>query len=340
MSKPVDFALEYAARGLVVMPLRRLENKPHGMLRNGWSYDGDVRVGTTDPAEIKQMWSEGRWWRPWTSTTKVRKKTRRGEITYDEQEIEPGWEDGDPAANIGVVTGPRSGILVLDIDRKRRDGWASLCRWCEETGVQPPLTAVVRSPTLGGHIWMRLPPEAGVLRKIGWLEGVDALGGGQLVAVPPSARRVVLPSPKPWEPAGQVIREYEWTRGWCDTLENVPARLLEDIQERPPTITGREGDSIEVHGDLPKLERFRREGLGIYTSSRNEDCLRLSRRLFRVCEGDYAQVERLIYECWLVTPDQATFPWTEAQSTIRNAERYWHTRENWARRIRVGGIGL
>lgn len=98
--------------------------------------------GTTDPEAIRQ------WWTSW------------------------------PEANVGIVTGRQSGIVVLDIDRKHGvDGVESVSK------LDLPRTLTIRTPSGGFHLFFKAPPSAIVPRKIGVMPGLDILGeGGYVVA--------------------------------------------------------------------------------------------------------------------------------------------------------------
>ena len=282
---PVDFALEYAARGWVVLPLKRERNEPHGdILGSGWTYE---TVGTSDPEVIRRWWT---------------------------------W---DPAANIGIVLGARSGVIVLDVDRKKTDGWESLVAWQRERGWLPE-GPVVRTPSGGGHLWFALPPGRDLRRKMSWLRGVDVCASGHQVAVPPSCRKIGTRSPKPWEPATLELREYEWTR--TGPLPVAPEFLLEDVETRTPARRSEDEDDARGTGSgdhLPKTSDFLERGLGWFTGSRNQDCYRLAWRLWNAGRGD-AHVTEVLTTCWEKTPqDGHPFPWYEVLKTAASARHAW-----------------
>jgi Bifunctional DNA primase/polymerase, N-terminal/Primase C terminal 1 (PriCT-1) len=88
-----------------------------------------------------------------------------------------------PTANIGVVTGTKSGIWVLDIDDK--NGGSETLRHLVDTNGSLPetLTAITGA---GRHLYFAYPgcPVKGSVQDIG--PGVDVRGDGQYVVVPPS----------------------------------------------------------------------------------------------------------------------------------------------------------
>ena len=107
-----------------------------------------------------------------------------------------GWFRRWPAANIGLVTGRVSALVVVDVD-PRHDGEASLERSCEEHGPLPP---TVEAETGGGgrHLYFAYPGTA-VANRVGLLPGIDLRADGGCVVAPPSRH-----------PSG---RRYRWAPG-------------------------------------------------------------------------------------------------------------------------------
>ena len=118
--------------------------------------------------------------------------TRSGfwEATDDERVVRAWWMRW-PRANVGVPTGKRSGLLVLDVDPD--DGGAEALAELEHTkGILPDTT---RASTGGGgiHVYFRYPGSAGdgerdeVRNSASWVgPGLDVRGEGGYVLVPPS----------------------------------------------------------------------------------------------------------------------------------------------------------
>ncbi len=106
------------------------------------------------------------------------------EATTDPQRIKDWWRRW-PQANVGVPTGERSRLLVLDVDQ-RSGGLESLAALVREGG---PLPRTARARTGGGgvHVFFRYPPEEEVRNSAGGLgPGLDVRGEGGYVVVPPS----------------------------------------------------------------------------------------------------------------------------------------------------------
>jgi hypothetical protein len=112
--------------------------------------------------------------------------TRSGfwDATTEARRIEAWWARW-PAANVGVPTGRRSGLLVLDADA-RDGGLGSLALLERANGALPETT---RSRTGGGgvHVFFRYPVGETVRNSAGVLgSGLDVRGEGGYVVVPPS----------------------------------------------------------------------------------------------------------------------------------------------------------
>ena len=98
------------------------------------------------------------------------------------EEIEA-WFARRPEANVGIVTGAVSGVIVLDVDAGR-GGNVSLEAWTREHG---PLPATVEALTGGGgrHLYFSHPGEA-TANRVGLAAGIDLRGDGGCVVAPPS----------------------------------------------------------------------------------------------------------------------------------------------------------
>jgi Bifunctional DNA primase/polymerase, N-terminal len=96
-----------------------------------------------------------------------------------------------PDANIGVVTGEISNLIVLDIDPKH-GGDASLERLQQRFG---SLSATVEAVTGGGGRHLYFAHPGGLTRnRAGLVQGIDLRGDGGYVVAPPS----IHPSGRPY----------------------------------------------------------------------------------------------------------------------------------------------
>lgn len=295
---PVDFALSYAARGLHIMPLAVGQNLPHNdLLGSGYGYtlDSDDRwfVGTLDPGLIHSWW------------TSV------------------------PAANIGVITGRPSRLMVIDMDvseqRSAHTGAEWVSRWEAEFGALPD-GPLARTPSGGWHLWLRYDGDDYFPTRVNWLGNVDVKVDGGFVAVPPSMRMRQSLSP-----VGGVAREfitYDWVRPLPSTLDAVPAapqRLLADVLSRPRSIYQSAGSSSPGGSGPLTIESFRsRGGFGWRTGSRDCDCMAFARVLFNDYGGDVSAVTEAVRQVWQATlQGDDPFTWRQAEKCIRSAHNYW-----------------
>jgi hypothetical protein len=93
------------------------------------------------------------------------------------------WFQRWPTANVGIVTGEVSGIVVLDID-PGHGGDKSVATWVEQHG---PLPETLEVTTGGGgrHLYFQHP--GGVIHnKAGIAPGIDLRADGGCVVAPPS----------------------------------------------------------------------------------------------------------------------------------------------------------
>lgn len=98
--------------------------------------------------------------------------------------IVSGWWDQWPSANVGIVTGAGSGVVVLDID-PRDGGNETLAELGDEHGQLPE---TVEANTGGGGMHLFFAHPGGIVRnsagKVG--PGIDVRGDGGYVVAPPS----------------------------------------------------------------------------------------------------------------------------------------------------------
>lgn len=150
----LEAALEYAARGWLVIPLHNVKqgvcscrkkdcNSPgkHPRTANGF------KDGSKDPKQIEC------WLKKW------------------------------PEANIGIVTGQESGLFVLDVDGE--DGKASLSQLIAAHGPLPKTLCVKTGR--GFHYYFHMPAGAAIRNSVGSLgKGLDIKTDGGYVVAPPS----------------------------------------------------------------------------------------------------------------------------------------------------------
>ena len=93
-----------------------------------------------------------------------------------------GWWRSRGDSNVGLVTGPRAGFWVLDVDAGR-DGLVTLEQLEQEHGRLD--TRRARTGSGGLHLFFRLPADLELGNRVDVLPGIDVRAtGGQVVAVP------------------------------------------------------------------------------------------------------------------------------------------------------------
>lgn len=128
--------------------------------------------------------------------------------TTDHATIRRWWTD-TPAANIGIATGPGSGLLVLDLD-----GPGTL-----DQLPGPPPDAPNVATARGRHVYMAHPDGDMPTTRAGLWPGVDTRGRGGFIIAPPSVH-----------PSGHI---YTWTVR-PDTRLPPPPEWLVDRLTPPP----------------------------------------------------------------------------------------------------------
>ena len=124
--------------------------------------------------------------------------------TTDLAQIEQWWGREFVGYNIGIVTGERSNLLVIDVDNgPGKFGEDNLDTLCERLGKLPD-TPTVLTPHGGRHLYFAWPgfnPSQDALGK-----DIDVQGNGRFVVAPPS---VSADGVYCWE---QSLRPSSWFR--------------------------------------------------------------------------------------------------------------------------------
>ena len=204
-------ALAYAQRGWLVVPLHNPKQGICSCGKQGCSSPGKhprtehgLKDGSNDARQIEQ------WFARW------------------------------PNANLGILTGQASGLVVLDVDGE--DGKVSLQSLTAENGPLPK-TLCVRTGRAssdgrrkGCHYYFRAPAVATIRNSTGKIaKGLDVRGEGGYVVAPPSLH-----------PSGLV---YEW-RAPEQALADLPTWLLAKLAEAKPApeAAKAQGGEIEEGG--------------------------------------------------------------------------------------------
>jgi hypothetical protein len=166
--------------------------------------------------------------------------TRHGlkDATTDRAQVERWWRRA-PQANIGIATGPPSGLLVVDLDG--REGLGSWARLEARYGVAMTLEA----STGGGgvHLIYGYPEGVDLGNSAGRLgEGIDTRGRGGYILVAPSVH-----------PSG---RRYAWTGSGNTPIAPAPAWLVDLLRPPPPRPAPATRPGWQPGNDRHQLARF------------------------------------------------------------------------------------
>ena len=110
------------------------------------------------------------------------------EATTDARQVEAWWRQR-PRANLAIPTGTASGVVVVDIDVHKIDGYTAFDRAARSGRLPEPL-AVVTTPTGGRHLYYPADAER---EQRSWQvrrAGIDFRGDGGYIIVPPSLRTI------------------------------------------------------------------------------------------------------------------------------------------------------
>ena len=162
-----------------------------------------------------------------------------------EEEIHQWWQQY-PNANIGIVTGKVSGIVVIDLDPDKDDN-ESGARVYE----QAPTDFIAKTGRGGYHLYYRYPEDVGhIPNRVGLLPGVDVRADGGYVVAPPSAHS-----------SGRL---YEWIRR--GELGKLPPHLVGFLTSHTPVERDDEESNSKWLSDLLA---------GVEEGQRNGACARL-----------------------------------------------------------------
>lgn len=215
----LDWALAYQRTGLVLLPLWPNTKAPHSskkpehvdraLLGDGFKMS---EVGECSEEWVRKCWGAG----------------------------------GDPKAGIGIVTGSRSQLIIVDVDTKNagENEWEDWRATQLRQEFELPLGPVVRTPSGGFHLWFKLP-EGMVLKSWhGWLPGVDILGDGNWAGAPPTIVR---------DKTTGVVNEYSFITEPMPTPE-APEWFLEHVgRHKRSRVPGHVNEHL---GELVERTRF------------------------------------------------------------------------------------
>lgn len=160
-----------------------------------------------------------------------------------EKEIRQWWED-NPNANVAVITGKISNLVVVDVDVKRGGN-------AEKINEESPCSHVLRTGSGGWHLYYTYPPDAeNVGNRVNVRQGIDVRGDGGYVVCAPSIHA--------------NGSEYQWLRGDSET-RFLPAPLF--------AVSGAAREDGQTEPDGQWLTRILK---GVDSGGRNDACARLA----------------------------------------------------------------
>lgn len=198
-------ALEYAARGLLVLPCWWPLNDGSCACGEECGNAGKHPLGSLVPHGLHNA-------------------------TTDEATIR-GWWTAHPKANVAVRTGKESGAVVLDVDP--RHGGDEALRDLEQKHGKVPETIWTKTGGGGEHGWFRWPghPVKGIKGIIG--PGLDMQGDGNYVLMPPS--RHASGGVYAWDQAAGEVPLADLPP-WLDVAQHVLSVARSDAPEIPEVI--------------------------------------------------------------------------------------------------------
>lgn len=219
-----------------------------------------------------------------------------------------GWWQRWPSANIGIPTGPISGIEVVDVDVAASGTGYPAFRTAHQQGLTTGWEALIRTPSGGLHAYFQAATDEA---QPSWQVArahIDFRGAGGYVIAPPS----VIARPD------GALAPYRLIVDSGVPGESVDAaRLRQFLDPRPPIL-----------GQRPKLERFQRANprvLAAWMAGRSEG--ERNRGLFwaacRLVEAGVPPSATL--DALGPAAEQAGLPPREIEATIRSAYRTHHS---------------
>lgn len=110
------------------------------------------------------------------------------ESTTEAGQVEAWWRQR-PAAKLAFPTGAVSGVVVVDVDVHKVDGYEAFDH-AARSGLLPKPLAVVTTPTGGRHLYFPADAEREQRSWQACRAGIDFRGDGGYIIVPPSRRTI------------------------------------------------------------------------------------------------------------------------------------------------------
>lgn len=157
------------------------------------------------------------------------------DATLDRQRIEAWWDEY-PQANIGIATGRRSCLLVIDVDPRKTSDWLQ-----SVNTLSLPQTFTVRTASGGFHLYFALPADSKISIGADLLPGIDWRGNGGYVVG-----------------AGSIVNGVTYEIARSCAIAPAPAALLERIcvNGKGPQVASRDASGRMVIPDGKRNEQL------------------------------------------------------------------------------------
>ena len=196
------------------------------------------------------------------------------------------WWTRHPHANVGIVTGTISGILVIDCDTP--EGFEAVRKMLPDALILP----IARTPRGGWHLWFVYPAGSGITVGTGFIPGVDFRGEGGYIIAPPSVN-------------GNG-KAYTWEEG--KSIGDVPLAPLPDILIKKLSLY--RGDNTDRRQTATNGDKYFHQG------RRDEDLFTVANSLIKNrCAPDFSEYVLNI----LAKNSNPPFPENEIRGKIDSA---------------------
>jgi replicative DNA helicase len=275
----LEFALDYLDKGFSVFPVMSptmLKNNPSKKAREEYAKKKLSNQECEEPLSEEEVMRQFMTYKckqplvPW-------KKYQTQLPTKEEVHH---WFTMNPDANIGVITGPVSNLLVFDLDSQHAEEYA------EENGGFPdtPISITGR----GRHVWVKYPEGIDFKNSVNKNLDIDIRADGGFVVAPPSQHG--SGNFYEWQ-EGYSLADYklapcnEWMMYYLEHLHEAP-----DKKKEPPTEIASVLEWVDTNKSSKKKESSENEIVeilknGCSQGSRNHTATKVAGHLIKTIKN-------------------------------------------------------